>query len=375
MRSAHGALPSWRRTSRKLLSGRLPVSSHRAASADLKLAAEHGQTICSPGELAQPSAVTLGAQLHREFRRKDDLSKLDIEAVVLQLLLGGGQSSTLRRGLIPSWLLRIREMLREQEQPRLTVAELSRCVGRHPSKSAASSIIILVAPSANTCGESALLARNRSCRAATSILPRSRWLAGFRIKAISLTRSVNLQACRRAATVCRFAAGDRPGICASRVPGCTMDLTRAHMGEHWQRLQEIFDEIRALDDDSRRAILDQKCNGDERLRGEALRLLQAYDDERAANVQANASQEGRRFGAWETIELLARGGMGEVWLAKRADGQHEQRAALKILSPYLAAPDSLDRFRHERQILAGLEHPNIARLLDGGRAPAAVPTS
>lgn len=97
----------------------------------LKLAAEHGHTICSPGELAQPSAVTLGSHLHREFRRKDDLSKLGIEAVVLQLLLGGDQSSTLRRGLIPSWLLRIREMLREQEQPRLTLAELSRCVGRH----------------------------------------------------------------------------------------------------------------------------------------------------------------------------------------------------------------------------------------------------
>jgi eukaryotic-like serine/threonine-protein kinase len=145
------------------------------------------------------------------------------------------------------------------------------------------------------------------------------------------------------------------------------------MGEHWQRLQEIFDEICALDDDSRRAILDQKCNGDDRLRGEALRLLQAYDEERAANAQANASQEGRRFGAWETIELLARGGMGEVWLVKRADGQHEQRAALKILSPYLAAPDSLDRFRRERQFLARLEHPNIARLLDGGMSPRGEP--
>ena len=98
----------------------------------LKLAAEHSKTICSPGELARPSAVALGARLHREFRQKDDVSALDIEAVMLQLLLSDGQDSTPRRGLIPSWLLRIREMLREQEHARLTLTELSRCVGRHP---------------------------------------------------------------------------------------------------------------------------------------------------------------------------------------------------------------------------------------------------
>ena len=82
---------------------------------------------------------------------------------------------------------------------------------------------------------------------------------------------------------------------------------------------------------------------------------------------------GRRFGAWQTIHLIARGGMGEVWLARRADGQHEQQAALKILSPYLAASDSVDRFRRERQLLARLEHPNIARLLDGGMSPLGEP--
>jgi serine/threonine protein kinase len=145
------------------------------------------------------------------------------------------------------------------------------------------------------------------------------------------------------------------------------------MGEQWQRLQDIFDQICALDEDRRRAALDQQCNGDDQLRAEVLRLLQAYDQERAANAAGNAAPAGRRFGVWETIRLLARGGMGEVWLAQRADGQHEQRAALKILSPYLAAPDSLDRFRRERQFLARLEHPNIARLLDGGMSPRGEP--
>ena len=93
----------------------------------------------------------------------------------------------------------------------------------------------------------------------------------------------------------------------------------------------------------------------------------------AANAEARTASAGRRFGAWQTTRLLARGGMGEVWLAHRADGQHRQQAALKILSPYLAAPDSVHRFRRERELLARLEHPNIARLLDGGMSALGEP--
>jgi AraC family transcriptional regulator len=101
----------------------------------LQLAAEHSHTICSPGELAQPSAGALGVRLHREFRQRDDVSLPDIEAVTLQLLLThetNERDSTPRRTYAPPWLLRIREMLREEEHPRLSLAELSRCVGRHP---------------------------------------------------------------------------------------------------------------------------------------------------------------------------------------------------------------------------------------------------
>ena len=145
------------------------------------------------------------------------------------------------------------------------------------------------------------------------------------------------------------------------------------MNEHWRHLQEIFDEICLLDDDSRRGILEERCQDDAGLRSEVERLVRAYDQERAANAEASVTPGGRRFGAWQTIHLIARGGMGEVWLARRADGQHEQQAALKILSPYLAASDSVDRFRRERQLLARLEHPNIARLLDGGMSPLGEP--
>jgi serine/threonine protein kinase len=145
------------------------------------------------------------------------------------------------------------------------------------------------------------------------------------------------------------------------------------MNDDWERLEDLFDEICALDEDSRRQVLDQRCNGNEQLRSTAERMVRAFDDERAANSEAHAATASRRFGAWQTIRLLARGGMGEVWLARRADGQHEQQTALKILSPYLAAPDSVLRFRRERELLARLEHPNIARLLDGGMSSQGEP--
>jgi len=97
-----------------------------------ELASEYGHTIRSPGELAHPSAGTLAARLYREFLQRDDVSLLDIEEVTLQLLLTDREESPARRCYAPPWLLRIREMLREEERPRTTLAELSRCVGRHP---------------------------------------------------------------------------------------------------------------------------------------------------------------------------------------------------------------------------------------------------
>jgi len=74
-----------------------------------------------------------------------------------------------------------------------------------------------------------------------------------------------------------------------------------------------------------------------------------------------------RVGPWRLLDEIGRGGMGTVFLAERADGEFEQRAALKLLRPAIATDDALRRFEQERQILAGLTHPGIARLLDGGR--------
>lgn len=138
------------------------------------------------------------------------------------------------------------------------------------------------------------------------------------------------------------------------------------MMDDWGQVQELFDEICLLDEAGRRRVLEERCDGNNALRDKVQRMVRAFDDERAANSQAHASSGGRRFGPWQTVSLIARGGMGEVWLGQRADGQHDQQAAIKILSPYLAGADSIYRFRRERELLARLEHPNIARLLDGG---------
>jgi AraC family transcriptional regulator len=98
----------------------------------LALAREDGALVRASGELASPSAPALGARLHHEFRQRDDVSALAVEELLMELLLSGVRRSPLRRGPAPSWLLRVREMLYEHGATHLTLADLSRCAGRHP---------------------------------------------------------------------------------------------------------------------------------------------------------------------------------------------------------------------------------------------------
>ena len=75
---------------------------------------------------------------------------------------------------------------------------------------------------------------------------------------------------------------------------------------------------------------------------------------------------GRRIGPYQTLREIGRGGMGVVWLATRADDAYQKQVAIKLVWPGPESGEVLRRFRQERQILANLEHPNIARMLDGG---------
>jgi tetratricopeptide (TPR) repeat protein len=109
--------------------------------------------------------------------------------------------------------------------------------------------------------------------------------------------------------------------------------------------------------------------GEEFLSGGAARLDPEAVGEALAEAGPRGAAAGDRVGPYRLRSLLGRGGMGEVWEAERADGQFEQIVALKLLKRGMDSEEVLRRFLRERQILARLEHPHIARLLDGGLAP------
>ncbi len=92
----------------------------------------------------------------------------------------------------------------------------------------------------------------------------------------------------------------------------------------------------------------------------------AFASRHLIDTPGRTEQAGALIGRYRLVEELGRGGMGTVWLAERADGHFEQRAALKLIRRGMDTDDIIARFLRERQILARLEHPNIARLLDGG---------
>ena len=143
-----------------------------------------------------------------------------------------------------------------------------------------------------------------------------------------------------------------------------------------QRADEIF--YRALESspETRTAYLDSACGDDEELRQEVDSLLEATEAMGAdflrkpllpLDVEPPPElSHGRRLGAYRILREIARGGMGTVYLAARADDEFEREVAVKILKRGLDTDEIVRRFLHERQILAQLTHPHISRLLDGG---------
>jgi serine/threonine protein kinase/tetratricopeptide (TPR) repeat protein len=149
--------------------------------------------------------------------------------------------------------------------------------------------------------------------------------------------------------------------------------------EGWQRIKELFHSAVAVDAGQRVAFLDQACAGDPSLREEVEALLTSDEKakdfietpaiEMAAKSFASGgadAMEGRRIGPYKIVREIGHGGMGVVYLADRADHQYEKRVAIKVINRRLDADSSFRRFRSEQQILANLDHPNIAKLLDGG---------
>lgn len=144
----------------------------------------------------------------------------------------------------------------------------------------------------------------------------------------------------------------------------------------WNRLRELFDKVRDLPPDEQDAALREACGVDAELLADARALLAPASGDTDALLGGIVAEEiaslettnpaGERVGPYRLVREIGQGGMGAVYLAERVDGQFEQEVALKLIKPGLATDQFLARFRAERQILARLQHPHIARLLDGG---------
>jgi serine/threonine-protein kinase len=147
---------------------------------------------------------------------------------------------------------------------------------------------------------------------------------------------------------------------------------------HLQDLGELLEQALALPPEERQAYIAGVAGTAERAR-QLTELVDAHDeaarwfDGMAEDLSADADLEldaaltrHARVGAWRLLRLLGRGGMGAVYLAERADGQFQQQAALKLARAGFDDPSAARRFMAERQIVAELEHPHIARLIDGG---------
>ena len=147
-----------------------------------------------------------------------------------------------------------------------------------------------------------------------------------------------------------------------------------NLAERFLQVEAVFHEALAVRESAREELIRARCRGDAVLIAEVTLLLDACEMEarvtatsRLEPESGQGNQPGRnRVGHYEIDRLLGRGGMGAVYLAHRADGQFEQQVAVKLIDLPLATEIFRERFRQERQILAGLQHPYIARLLDGG---------
>jgi serine/threonine-protein kinase len=154
--------------------------------------------------------------------------------------------------------------------------------------------------------------------------------------------------------------------------------------QRWQRVGAIFDAVVDAVPAERGAILKRLCENDAELRREVETMLAADAgaeafESGAHSARAQAASEwvdagnspignDERIGPWRLLRELGRGGMGVVCLAERADGQFEQHAALKLIKRGMDSDAVHARFMRERQILARLQHPHVAHLIDGGIA-------
>jgi serine/threonine-protein kinase len=146
--------------------------------------------------------------------------------------------------------------------------------------------------------------------------------------------------------------------------------------DQWQRVKALFHQAEDRPPAEREAWLSSVCSDDEVVLQEVISMMALRDatsDVLKTPVKVSSfdnvpspSLEGARLGPWKVEEAIGRGGMGEVWRAERADGLYELKVAIKLLKRGMDTDAIVERFMRERRILAQLDHPNIARLIDAG---------
>ena len=143
--------------------------------------------------------------------------------------------------------------------------------------------------------------------------------------------------------------------------------------DRWQLLWQRFDQALELPPVQRQRWLADQCGEDQPMLEELQALIAAQsqrdailDRPAAGHFEAQALAAGDCVDRYRIVRPLGQGGMGSVYLVERIDGEFSQRAALKVIAPGHAHPVLVERFRRERQIMASLDHPGIARLIDGG---------
>ena len=153
----------------------------------------------------------------------------------------------------------------------------------------------------------------------------------------------------------------------------------------WALLQEVVNAAADLEGPERETYLTDACHGQPQLRARADSLLGALSTTEStffsAAISAAATDaleedlpvSGARVGSYRIQSVIGRGGMGVVYEAFRDDDQYRMRVAIKVVASGLFSRKLMQRFRNERQILANLDHPNIARLLDGGATEGGLP--
>ena len=152
--------------------------------------------------------------------------------------------------------------------------------------------------------------------------------------------------------------------------------------DRWRAVETLFHQALELEEPARGLFLDAQCGGDPDLRrevdawlaadaGAPAHLTSAVGD--AVRLLHTELPSGTRVGQYEIVSLIGEGGMGSVYRARRGDDVFQKEVAIKVVKRGMTSGDLLRRFRRERQILARLEHPNIARVLDGGSTDDGLP--